>query len=171
MYWLHSPVKDMFSYPPLVTVLHELMLGAQPSHILYQQEKPPMKRRTFLSTLVALTLFSVMAFVGNSSEAAAQAANCCTYTIKVALPDFCCPISVRTRWSSGLASVQVPEFGTYVYSVPGLCPPGPTFGWVSFDGGITTYGFGTHTGVAINGCTATVVIGLDASGCLIISIF
>lgn len=129
-----------------------------------------MKRRTFLSALVAMTLLSIMAFVGNSSNAAAQSPNCCTYTVKSSLPDFCCPISIRTRWSTGIVQVQIPEFGTYVFPVPGPCPPGPTFGWVTFDG-VNTYGFGTHTGVNINGCTATVTVALDINGCVVISIF
>ena len=130
-----------------------------------------MTRRTLLAML-ATALFTMLTMVAGTSRASAQNPNCCTFQTFVggAYPPSCYPFKVLTRWSSGLNSFGVTGAGVYTNPVPGPCPPGPTFTWASFDGGITTYPLGFTGFVTINGCNRVVTIQLDQNGCVQIKI-
>jgi len=127
-----------------------------------------MNRRTLLATL-ATALFVALIGIAAPSRAAAQ---CCTYQVVVngTYPASCTQFKVLTRWGTGAVattgSVGVTGTGTFIFPVPFPCPPPLTFAWASFNGGVTTYPLGFSGLVLINGCTRTVTIQLDTSGCI-----
>lgn len=129
-----------------------------------------MNGRTLLAMLIT-TLFVAMMAVAAPSRAAAQGPGCCTYTVIVSgvYPPSCTQFKVLTRWGGAAApmgSVGITGTGPSVFAVPYVCPPVLPFTWVSFDGGITTYGLGYSGPVTINGCPRTLTVQLGTGGCI-----
>jgi len=116
----------------------------------------------------------VMAFAGNTNEAAAQQnPNCCSYFIDVAnVPAACFRIQVWTRWGIGVFGPDViAANGVFAFAVPGACPPASNFIGASLAGPGGPYAtFNNPVKFIVNGCCLWARISFNAAGCPYITI-
>ncbi len=134
-----------------------------------------MTRRNILSMLAILLAGLMMSFAAPETARAQQNLNCCTYTVDIAgFPDACFRIPLWTRWSVGVFGPDLfLANGVYTFNTPTPppCPPAATFIGASIQGPGGPYAtFNNPVNFKINNCCATVRIGFDGNGCLIIYI-